>query len=238
MSTAATFSPAVCPIWFQNQWANCGSCFFTSSTLILHWAFSKCADLHFWAWTMQREPHVLVITLQRQYLSKGGPWWGQTSAWAAQDYMHPLRFCPNRAVQRTWKHQGVPPVDCQYFTLSTGVSGAVIPREGKKATLKVIDQPGTTGRLRCWRVQTENRHGYQLFPQNETPLWVYLSATFNFHRMKHFSGELLISSHPFWRCLILCSFVICRVITDNVSFNHLQWGTLVLANFGRLWAKE
>ena len=61
--------------------------------------------------------------------------------------MDPLRFGPNRAMDRTWKHQGVPPVDCQHLTLSTGVSGAVIPREGKEATLKVIDQPGAAGRL-------------------------------------------------------------------------------------------
>lgn len=31
-------------------------------------------------------------------------------------------------MDRTWSHQGVPPVDCQYLTLSTG---ALIPREGE-----------------------------------------------------------------------------------------------------------
>lgn len=70
--------------------------------------------------------------------------------------------------------RGVPPVARLYLTLATGVSGAVIPREGKQDTLKVIDQPGTRGRLQSWSEQKEKKHSLPAVSSNKTALTVGL----------------------------------------------------------------
>lgn len=79
---------------------------------------------------------------QRQQLSEGGLWWARQ----AQDYMHPLRSHPNRAESRTPGTGGGAPADCQFFTLSTGVSGAGVPREEEPGHFEGYRAARTAGR--------------------------------------------------------------------------------------------
>lgn len=96
-------------------------------------------------------------------------------------------------MDRTWSHQGVPPVDCQYLTLSTG---ALIPREGETGHFEGY-RPASKHMGKCGGDQKENRT-WLLAVSTKYGFYICLAA-FNFP----FVGEMLIFSHPFKLGLVL-----------------------------------
>jgi len=88
-----------------------------------------------------------------------------------QDYMHPLKLSHKMAMDRAWEHQGVPPADRQYVSLSTGGGNRALWYPGRATGLEGYRlATETTGRLGCWSCFHLRLHPFPTlhFHQNNT----------------------------------------------------------------------
>lgn len=122
------------------------SFFLLRHTLITTGVFSSHAGLPFWSFPKAKKNQMSLLLPYNVPPPPRGVL-GEAKLAHEQRWItcSPWRFSPNRAMQGTRSHQGVPSVDSQHLMLSTGVSDAETPGEGGTGHFE-----GYRPAKRCW----------------------------------------------------------------------------------------